>query len=206
MLKLSERIESPKQVRKELDLSRLTSEHFVDRMSELLREHGGGDVSLSMVLDACGAQKGSLYHFFPGGKEELVAAAVKKMHACATSHIRQSIEQTRSAAEGMRRHLIQIAKLIDRPDSGLGMPFLVLAATIGETNESVRAACNAALREINSLFYNQLVSEGHATKEARKLADFALAAIEGSILFSRVSGNSKPVKLAAEMIAEMFSR
>lgn len=158
-----------------------------------------------MVLDACGAQKGSLYHFFPGGKEELVAAAVKKMHNCATSHIRQCIEETQSAAEGARQHLLHIAKLIDQPDSGLGMPFLALAATIGETNTSVHAACDAAVKEIESLFVNQLVAEAVEKRQAKRLAGFAVAAIDGSILYSRVCGNSKPVKLAADMIAEVFS-
>ena len=186
-------------------MSRLTSEHFVDRTSELLREQGGGDVTLSMVLDACGAQKGSLYHFFPGGKEELVAAAVKKMHACAASNVRQCIEETQSAAEGVKRHLLHVAKLIDRPNSGLGMPFMVLAATIGETNASVRTACETAVKDIDSLFCNQLVSEGLDKKTAKRLTGFALAAIDGSILSARICGNSKPVKLAADMVAEIFS-
>ena len=165
----------------------------------------GGDVTLSMVLDACGAQKGSLYHFFPGGKDELVSAAVKKMHACAVSNVRQCIEETGSAAEGAKRHLMHVAKLIDRPDSGLGMPFLVLAATIGETNASVRTACETAVREIESLFCSQLVSEGVDTKTAKRLSGFALAAIDGSILYARICSNSKPVKLAADMVAELFS-
>ncbi len=160
---------------------------------------------MSMVLEACGAQKGSLYHFFPGGKEELLAAAVKKMHTCATSHIRQCIDETQSAAEGARKHLLHVARLIDRPDSGLGMPFLALAATFGETNESVHMACQAALKEIESLFASQLVSEGLEAKQAKRLSGFAMAAIDGSILYARVRGNSKPVKLAADMIAELFS-
>ena len=187
-------------------MPRLTSEHFVDRTSELLREQGGGDVTMSMVLEACGARKGSLYHFFPGGKEELLAAAVKKMHRCATSHVRQCIDRTQSAAEGARQHLLHVAKLIDRPDSGLGMPFLALAATIGESNKSVYLACKAALREIESMLAKQLTSEGREPKQAKRLAAFAVAAIDGSILYSRVCGNSKPVKLAAEVIAELFSQ
>ena len=206
MLDSGRRIESPNQVNEEHVLARLTSEHFVDRTSELLREQSGGDVTLSMVLEACGAQKGSLYHFFPGGKDELVAAAVNKMHACATAHIRQCIEETQSAAEGARKHLLHVAKLIDEPGIALGMPFLALAATIGEANESVHAACGAAVKEIESLYSKQLVAEGVETKQAKRLAGFGLAAIDGSILFARVRGNSKPVKLAADMIAELFSR
>ena len=185
-------------------MSRLTSEHFVDRTSELLREQGGGDVSLSMVLKACDAQKGSLYHFFPGGKDELVAAAVKKMHACATSHIRQCIDETQSAAGGARKHLLHIAKWADEPGT-LGMPFLALAATVGEANASVRAACGVALQEIECLFSKQLVAEGVESRRAKRLASFAMASIDGSILYARIQGNSKPVKLAADMIAELFS-
>ena len=199
------RPDSQKQVHEELNLPRLTSDHFVDRTSELLREQGGGDVSLSMVLEACGAQKGSLYHFFPGGKDELVAAAVKKMHDCAATHIRQCIEETQSASAGARKHLLHVAKLIDEPGT-LGMPFLALAATIGEANESVQVACRAALKEIELLFSRQLVVEGTETSEAKRLASFAMAAIDGSILYARVKRNSKPVKLAADMIAELFTQ
>ena len=184
-------------------MPRLTSQHFVDCASDLLRENCGGDITLAMVLDACGAQKGSLYHFFPGGKEELLAAAVEKMRDCAMAHLRQCMEESRCASEGIRKHLHFVAKLIDRPDNGLGMPFLALASTIGENSASVQAACDNALREFEKFYSSQLVKDGFSNREAKKLAAFSVATVEGAIQLARLRGSSAPVKLAAEKIAEL---
>jgi TetR/AcrR family transcriptional repressor of lmrAB and yxaGH operons len=186
-------------------LARLTSEHFVDRTLELLREHSGADVSLSTILKACDAQKGSLYHFFPGGKEALYAAAVGKMEHCASVHIRQSIDETSSAAEAVQKHLGRLAKLIEQPNSPIGMPFLALAATIGGANEGVRAACEKAVTTIESLFAKQLIKDGFAAKDAKRLASFFVLAVDGAILASRFQGNTKPLKLAAKTLEHLFT-
>ena len=56
-------------------MNRLSRDIFVERTRVLLTQQGCTEVSLSNVLTACGANKGSLYHFFPKGKDELVVAA-----------------------------------------------------------------------------------------------------------------------------------
>ncbi|MEM8736503.1 MAG: TetR/AcrR family transcriptional regulator [Planctomycetota bacterium] len=186
-------------------MPRLTSEHFVDRTSELLRQQCGGDVTMSMVLKACRAQKGSLYHFFPGGKEELLVAAVKKMRGFSIDHIQKCLNETDTAAQAIKKHLQFLAKLFDRPDITPGMPYLALAATIGEGNDNVRDACDAAIREIESLYANQLVRDGFSTKEAKNRAAFSVLAVEGAILQARVRGNSSPLKLVAANVVEVFT-
>lgn len=186
-------------------MSRLTSQHFVDRTSQLLREHSGGDISLSMVLNACGAQKGSLYYFFPGGKDELLAAAVENMRQCAMTHIQKCMEESQSTVEGIQKHLHFVAKLVDSPESELGMPFLAMAATIGENSTSVRAVCEKALKWFESYFASQLVKEGYSNKEAKNLATMTMISIEGAILLARVRGNSSPIKLAAAQLGDLIS-
>ena len=189
----------------EYDLPRLTSEHFVDRTLELLRDQCGGDVSLSMILEACRAQKGSLYHFFPNGKEALYAAAVEKMGHCATTHIQKCIEETDSASEAVQQHLRELAKLIDQPNSPVGMPFLVLAATIGASNDGVRIACEKAISSIESLFSKQLIKDGFATRDAKRLATFCVLSVDGAILASRSQGNTQALKLAAKTLGKLFT-
>ena len=186
-------------------MPRLTSEHFVDRTSVLLRERCGADVTMSMVLEACGAQKGSLYHFFPGGKDELLAAAVNKTGACAAAHIQMCIENSESAAEAIQKHLHHIAKLIDQPDSPIGLPFVTLSATVGALNTGVRDACDDVITTIETLYFKQLVKDGFSTREARGLATFSVFAVEGAIARSHASGNTKPLKLAVSHLTRLFS-
>ena len=48
-------------------------------LGEVFREHGFEGASLALIGERTGLGKGSLYHFFPGGKEEM-AAAVTETH------------------------------------------------------------------------------------------------------------------------------
>ena len=48
----------------------------IPALAEVFREHGYEGASLSVITVATGLGKGSLYHFFPGGKEEMASAVL----------------------------------------------------------------------------------------------------------------------------------
>ena len=186
-------------------MSRHTVDQFIDRTSELLSANCGGDVALSSILEACEAQKGSLYHFFPGGKDELLAAATLKQAKCAEEHILMCLDKSMNAAIAIQKHVDFLAALADQSANTIGMPFIALAATIGASNEAVRQACEYAISRIESLFANQLVADGFAKKEAKELASFSIMSIDGAILLTRSHGNSKPLKLVSKRLYRLFS-
>ena len=70
----------------------------------------------------------------------------------------------------------------------------------------MKAACEEALKDIESCLSKQLVVDGFSSREAKRLAAFAVAAIEGAILLARLRSNSAPVRLAADTIAALVSR
>ena len=127
------------------------------------------------------------------------------MGHCATTHIQKCIEETDSASKAVQQHLRELAKLIDQPNSPVGMPFLVLAATIGASNDGVRIACEKAIASIESLFSKQLIKDGFATRDAKRLATFCVLAVDGAILASRSQGNTQALKLAAKTLGQLFT-
>ena len=50
-------------------------------VAEVFRTHGYEGATLSVITEATGLGKGSLYHFFPGGKEELAAAVLEEIES-----------------------------------------------------------------------------------------------------------------------------
>src|SRR5579871_4596615 len=50
---------------------------MIERTAVLLAKKGLQGASFSAILEASGAPRGSLYHHFPGGKDELVLAALE---------------------------------------------------------------------------------------------------------------------------------
>ncbi len=51
-------------------------DNIVVAAMSLFRRQGYASTGLNQILQESGAPKGSLYHYFPGGKEQLGLAAV----------------------------------------------------------------------------------------------------------------------------------
>jgi AcrR family transcriptional regulator len=62
-------------------MARLVAERadILPILGELFREHGYEGASLALITERTGLGKGSLYHFFPGGKEEMAAAVLEEI-------------------------------------------------------------------------------------------------------------------------------
>ena len=56
-------------------------------LGEVFREHGYSGASLAIISEATGLGKGSLYHFFPGGKAEMAEAVLAEIEAWFTRRI-----------------------------------------------------------------------------------------------------------------------
>src|SRR3546814_12698907 len=54
----------------------ITREEAHARLGTLFRPHGYEGTSLSVITAATGLGKGSLYNYFPGGKDEMAAAVL----------------------------------------------------------------------------------------------------------------------------------
>jgi len=57
--------------------TKVNEEELLDRLTSVFRTHGFEGASLSLISKATGLQRASLYHRFPGGKEEMA----KGLHA-----------------------------------------------------------------------------------------------------------------------------
>ena len=183
-----------------MKVNRLSRMVFIEQACELLNQRGRTEFALSDVLATCGAQKGSLYHFFPRGKGELVVAAVNHMSDCAYAHVQKSLEAEESVADAVYRHVTDLAKWVETPDRPIAMPFTAIAAITGDDDEEVRMACLEALKRLEGAFCEGLRADGLKKQEASSLAIFIITAIEGAFLLARTSGTSKPLRNAAKQL------
>src|ERR1700761_5327602 len=92
----------------------------------LLAERGLQETSFSEVLELTGAPRGSIYHHFPEGKDQLVAAAVDLAGAHAVDYMESA--RGASAIEVTKRFLGVWRELLTRSNFAAGC--CVLAVTI----------------------------------------------------------------------------
>src|SRR3954469_3555085 len=75
-------------------MSRLANprDKMVQSAALLMREHGVENTSFSQVVLHSGAPRGSIYHYFPGGKAQLVEEAMRWSGDVITRGLRRRLE------------------------------------------------------------------------------------------------------------------
>jgi AcrR family transcriptional regulator len=171
---------------------------MIERTAVLLAKKGLQGASFSEILEASGAPRGSLYHHFPGGKDELVLAALE--HAAnqalgALDHL--AGKPAREVAEGF---LSLWRAILARSDFSAGCA--VVAVTVAAESEDLRARAADILRSWREKLVTLFVAGGIPKKKARSLAASLVAACEGGVILARAERSFEPFDLvAAEQLA-----
>ena len=166
----------------------------------LLATRGLQGTSFSEVLELTGAPRGSVYHHFPGGKDELVAAAVDLSAEQAVA----LLEQERGAtAEEVAGFFLEVWRRI-LTGSGFEAGCALLAVTVATDSPDLRARTSAAFSAWRSALADLLAEGGVPPEAAPALATTLLAASEGAVVLSRASHDLGPFdEVADQLLAQV---
>jgi TetR/AcrR family transcriptional repressor of lmrAB and yxaGH operons len=170
----------------------------------LFRKQGYAATGLSDILARSGAPKGSLYHYFPGGKAELGEAAVRQASGAVASTLRQLRDQSPSAAELIRSYVELLASWMTKSNWRDGCPIATtLLETAGDLPQ-VAAAGREAFADWTAELGASLDGQGVDPARSRRLARFAISALEGALIQAKVERDATPLLEAGEELADLF--
>ena len=171
---------------------------FIAATGELLRRQGLAATGLNEVVARSGAPKGSLYFHFPGGKEELAAAAM--VHA--GEQLTRAIEMVLASSEQLGEAL---SRLLDALGAGLegsgyadGCPIATVALEASGDSEALRAAASGAFDAWLAVVAARLVTAGMDERAAERRAMLVLASIEGALILARARRDLAPLTAVRE--------
>jgi len=166
---------------------------MIERTAVLLAKKGLQGASFSEILEASGAPRGSLYHHFPGGKDELVLAALEHAASQALSVLdRLSGKPAREVAEAF---LSLWRSVLARSDFSAGCA--VVAVTVAAESEELRARAADILRAWREKLALLFAASGLPKKKSRALAVNLVAACEGAVILARAEHSFEPFDLVA---------
>jgi AcrR family transcriptional regulator len=158
----------------------------------LFRKQGYSGTGFRDVIEHSGAPRGSIYHHFPGGKEQLAADAVTWAGAV--------IERRIERAAGNGNPLVALDMFVDAwrevlEDSNFraGCPIVAVAAE-SDAGSTATAAAAAAFGRWQELIAHALLDAGVGRTDARRLATLVVAGIEGAILLCRARRDIRPLR------------
>src|SRR4051812_8604058 len=149
----------------------------------LMREQGVEAMSFSAVVAHAGAPRGSIYHYFPGGKAQLVEEATRWAGGFVAHRNAKAMEADGPLGAINASELAWRAVLTET-EFRAGCP--IAAATVdGEQMPAARAAAGEVFRNWQDALATSLRSRGVAGDRAEAVATLVYAGIEGGILLAR---------------------
>jgi TetR/AcrR family transcriptional regulator, lmrAB and yxaGH operons repressor len=166
---------------------------MIDHAVVLLAQKGLQGTSFNEVLQASGAPRGSLYHHFPGGKAELVLAAMDAASGRAEALLGPVRGQP---ADKVAETFIALWRAV-LTRSGFEAGCAVLAVTVTSDSAELRERAAQIFRTWRALLAGILNEGGIPLKRADGLAAMLISTCEGAVALSRAEGSLTPFELAA---------
>jgi TetR/AcrR family transcriptional regulator, lmrAB and yxaGH operons repressor len=172
---------------------------MIESAAGLLAKHGLSGASFAEVLEASGAPRGSIYHHFPDGKDQLVAAAVALAGERAVTLLDTLAGE--SAVVVTQRFLGMWRTVLERSAFGAGCA--VLAVTV-ETDSAEMLERTADVFRRWRHRISQLLAEGGLSEDdAASMAVMLVATTEGAVAVARAERSFEPFDLAAAMLLRL---
>jgi len=180
-------------------------EQILQTTCDLLEKQGYHGTGLNEIVKESGAPKGSLYYYFPGGKEQITAEAVLQSGQVTSERIRHGLATSSNASKAIPDFILLIAENVERSAFAAGSPLTAVAMETATTSERINLACREAYGMLQTAFREKLLQSGFSASKAEELGTFITASIEGGIILSRVSHTADPLRRVAKQLKVLLA-
>jgi AcrR family transcriptional regulator len=175
---------------------------MIEGAVRLLARQGLQATSFSEVLELTGAPRGSVYHYFPDGKDQLVGSAVELAGAFALGLLEQ---KAGAGAEEITAHFLGMWRgVLTRSQCESGCA--VLAVTVATDSADLLNQTAAVFRAWRTRLAELLERGGLAAPEAARFAATLVASSEGAVVLSRAERSIEAFDLVAEQLLDQIRR
>lgn len=154
---------------------------LVPVLAEVFRAHGYEGASLARITEGSGLGKGSLYHYFPGGKEEMAQAVLAHIDGWFELNVFAPLRDEEDAAAGVARMFEECARYFL---SGRKVCIVGVFA-LSSTRDRFALAVKNYFTAWASALHGALLRVGHAELPAAELAEDIVGAIQGALVLAR---------------------
>ncbi|MCA1655408.1 MAG: TetR/AcrR family transcriptional regulator [Pseudonocardiaceae bacterium] len=166
----------------------------------LMRRHGYSGTGLNDVVAASHAPKGSLYHYFPGGKEQLASEAVALGARSVTELIDRAFATSPDAGAALHLFAEVFAGNLTRSGYRDGCPVATVTLDAATESELIRTSCAASFAGWRDAIAGWLERGGHGPDTAGELAVVVLSAFEGAMVLARALHDVAPLYAVANSL------
>ena len=182
-----------------------TRDQIIQTTSELLENQGYHATGLNEIVRESGAPKGSIYYYFPDGKEGITSEAVKFAGRVVSERINIHLAKYEDPAESIRSFIETIAHFVEKSGYKSGGPLTIVSSETATTSEKLNLVCREAYGMVRMAFQTKLVASGFSEEKAENLSWVIVSAIEGGVILSRTYHTGEPLRKVARELAALVN-
>lgn len=182
-------------------MSTPTRQRIVEAGAELLRVKGYTGTGVKEIVAAAGAPFGSLYHHFPGGKEQLGEEVIRwsgKMYGMLGPAV---FDPAPDVVAGVRAFFAGAAEHLEETDWEDACPIATVALEVASTSEPLRVATADVFTSWIDGLAPRFAAAGVPEARSRELAIAMIAGLEGAFVLARAWRSKEPLLVAGEVAA-----
>jgi TetR/AcrR family transcriptional regulator, lmrAB and yxaGH operons repressor len=180
-----------------------TRDRLLRTGERLFRMQGYSGTGLKQLAQEAEAPWSSMYHFFPGGKEQLAAEIIRHAADLYAALIAKAFAAYADPSDAVAAVFKAEAKILTESKFRNGCPVAAVTLDIGSTVEELRRPCAEAFELWVTTFATGLGATGLPETESRPLATHVLSSLEGAILLSRAAKSVAPIEQTANFVLQI---
>lgn len=181
-------------------------ERIVYSAAQLIRAQGVSATGLREIVAHAKAPRGSLQHYFPGGKDHIVREALDWSGRFAASRVTHFMSTLAPPTpSGLFAAMVdQWRKEFTAKGFERGCPLVAVVADTAAVSDGLREVASSCFREWQSPLREALTTMGVPAVRADSLAMLMLSALEGAIVIARAHQDIAPLDSVAAELAPLL--
>ncbi|MGR8007956.1 TetR/AcrR family transcriptional regulator [Streptomyces hypolithicus] len=182
-----------------------TQGRIVITASRLLQRQGYTGTGIKQIAREAQATLGSIYHFFPGGKEAVAVAALQHGDQEFADLLRSALDSEQNPGAAVEACTRQLAEALRESGWVDGCPITATALETLGTDSEIQRVCETALRGWEQLVRDKLLRSGLSAEDARDLATTIISTLEGAEVTAQVTRSEEPLRAAGRQLARLIA-
>lgn len=190
-----------------------TRDRILMAATHLFQLKGYHATGLNEILKKSNAPKGSLYYYFPNGKEQLALESIELTKVFVEKLIRERLSRIDDPVESIKSAFQDMADNLDMEEnekialrSTKKVSVNLVALETSSSNENLRKACESAFDAWQNVYAEKLIQGGFTKTEAEKLSMVIQSLAEGAIVMSLTKKSDIPFFEVAETIPYILTK
>ena len=173
-----------------------TRERILDATADLFRVRGYTGTGMKQVVARAEAPFGSVYHYFPGGKEQLAAEAIERAGRFYHDLVLAVFDAEADVVAGTRAVFAGAGEVLRSSGYEDACPIATVALEVASTSEPLRQASDRVFESWLASLSSRLVDAGADAGAARAASISVVALLEGAFLLSRAARTTEAMDAA----------